>query len=282
MYSFGILVGLTSSLTLVFRASTIKDTKLSTNQLNLLYRVIATPIFGFILYIYNVNPLVVADGFWFYYLALLAVNYLFSHLQVRALHKYSFSNVTVFEPLTMVFGGILSYFFLGEHLAPLQYLGMLIVALAFVYLVYTEKSITLNSQILRDMLILYVTVSIVHALAKQAVLLSSSMIVTFYQVFLVGVLFAVTTAFAGEKLYRFKDLKTNKNIVALAILHLVGFGLLTYTYRVLPLSIVVTLLAIRPFISLLLSQIKYREKNIKYKFIAACIAFLGVLVIAFG
>jgi drug/metabolite transporter (DMT)-like permease len=68
------------------------------------------------------------------------------------------------------------------------------------------------------------------------------------------------------------------NLVTLGILTGTSFAFVSFGYTLIPLSGVSAILAVVPFIALLVSKYKFNEEKLLPKLVASAIAFVGVLI----
>lgn len=262
------------------RSSLVKDlgqTPLTPCQINFFTRLVSFfPIlFLFILLkpplaaIFNPTTLLLI-------LVVLVVSVLLTLIEVDIYQKNTFSNVTSFGFLSVFQTTILASLVLNQHINPLQFSGMAILGIAFVFLLVTTKALTKN---LTSIILFYSIVSLTNltnSLINQRLdPLVVVGLVTVGNIFVQGLFGSLQT----DHFFTIPK-ESQKPLFFSGLLVAISFLLVSYCYRVLPAGVISALLTFGTFFSLLLSSLKYQETNLRPKAIASSVAMLGIIIMA--
>ncbi len=277
-----LFAALSSSVFNTFRFSFVKDLKehnVSKSSINFWYRLLSLPLV-LVAFWFSKESLWSLD-YWFYVFFALALvlNVIYGYLQVWFYHKYPFSIAegSVFSEIIFTF--LLGYLFFAEKIAFMQVIGLTIILISTILFI-NRYSNTIKLSSLYGLLAYNLYTSILNIANRQAIHNSSPIVyVLFITVFMIPV-FGIISAEIEKTFYTFRNKDANKLLILVAIFAFVAFYSIAYAYSTLPVWIVSALLYLRVFLSLAVSAIKYKEKDMKFKIGISVVAFIGGIILA--
>ncbi len=246
-------------------------------RLNSYYRLIGIPIILAFLLLTSGNLVISSILFWVFLAICTCVNIAYGYLQVKVYQTVDFSTVTAFRPLELLFSFVLGALFLSETIRFNHILGLLLVVLSYtlIYFGSSLKKISLGFVIPVAM---YSFAGALNSVTnKYAIMYSSPQLYA---------LLMSTSLFVTNYLLSYRDAgltggitkTTIRPILLISFVSALGFVAVNYAYKYLYVGVVTAILATEPFLGLVVSKVRYKEKELLPKFLALLLAFAGIVI----
>ena len=281
MNLYGVLIVFLATILYVLRFSSIKSLEnfsITKPQINFIYRLFSLPILLLVLVVFKGANIELKPQFWIYFLLALVVNLIYGLFQVHVFHKNKFSSVTTLEPLAIIFSALLGYFLLSEAFPKTFVVSLALIVLAFFILVLTEKDYKVSRKSLIMVVVYNIFNALIYYVNKRAINESDSFTFAFMVSLGLCVSNYILTFVYSRKALFVPPKGSLPLLLTTGLLTGIGFALVSYGYVLLPLSGVSAILALEPFVSLVVSKYKYKEESLLPKLFASVIAFAGVLI----
>lgn len=279
-----LLAALSSSVFNTFRFSFVKDLKehnVSKSSINFWYRLLSLPLVLVTFWLSRES--IWSLDYWFYvfFAMALAINIGYGYFQVWYYQKYPFSIAEGSSFLEIVFTFLLGFVFFSEKISAFQGVGLLIIFVSTSLFLYRyANAISITS--IYGLIIFNLYSSVLNIANRQAIDHSSPIIYVLFVTFFMIPVFGFISRFIEKTFYVFRDKNSNKLLALVAICAFISFYSIAYAYSTLPVWIVSALLYLRVFLSLAVSAVKYKEKDMKFKIGISIIAFVGGIILTFG
>ena len=277
----GSIIATVSGIGYSLRLSFLKDLKkynFGKSTINFYYRVLSLPLIIIMMLLINEKIVLNNPKFLIIFVISLFLNVIYTLYQVFVYQRSQFSNVESFSFLEIIFSTLLALIFFKQVLQIKEIVG--IMTIVFGLLILTVKKTKIGDvRELVQIVFYYLIYSLVHNFNQQATYLSSP--ITYALLTTIGLVVANFVIM----LINHNDLNYKISKGAFSILAITGFLTAlsfigsTYSYKLLPVGIAVTLFDTKVFFSLWLSHKKYGEKNLGYKVFASVLAFVGVIIL---
>ena len=274
----GLAITLFSTLAYTLKFSYLKDLKdlpISKFSLNMFYRLSSLPFIILFFFILDEGLVIPNNNFWMWGTLTLIINVLLSLAQTYIFQKHQFSSVEAFTFIEIVFTTLIGYLFLNEVLLPKQIIRIIIILCASIFVYWKELKLghfLINLEIASYYLI-PATASLFNKIAIQ---LSSPIIFSLFTTIGLIISFLIL---GRNNIYRIDNTKINKLLIFIGFLTAFSLIGISYSFKLLPIGIVSTILTLKVFFSLWLSHKKYKEKNLSHKVFASVLAFIGVVIL---
>jgi len=246
-------------------------------RLNSYYRLIGVPIILVFLLIGGGNFGISNSLFWVFLAICTFLNILYGYLQVKVYQTIDFSTVSLSRPLDVIFSFIFGALFMNEVINQRHIAGILLIAVSYILFYYKAFRNQTSAGSISPLVTYNLLGALVSVGNKYAIMYSSPQLYA---------LFMSATLFVTNYLLSYKDSgltggiakSTIRPILLISLVSALGFVAVNYAFKYLYVGVVTAILATEPFLGLVVSKVRYKEKDLLPKFLALLLAFVGIVV----
>jgi len=246
-------------------------------RLNSYYRLIGVPIILVFLLVTGGNFGISSPLFWVFLAICTFLNILYGYLQVKVYQTIDFSTVSLSRPLDVIFSFIFGALFMNEVINQRHTAGILLIVFSYVLVYYKAIRNRTGFRAVIPLLTYNLLGALVSVGNKYAIVYSSPQL---FALLMSASLFVTNylLSYKNSGLIGGITKTTIKPILLISLVSALGFVAVNYAFKYLYVGVVTAILATEPFLGLVVSKIRYKEKDLLPKFLALLLAFVGIVV----